>query len=386
MRTVAISMHDHSHAETHYLCDEANSAQSFVRFRDVFLEDDALIAVPRVNVVEALHHFHRRKRDFGLGPEDVLVAIVQGNLYDDENDEYFFRTSSGFPDLARTCPGVGVMSLFYRLDPRSEFREPRNEATRTRKAQWLDPKSETEKTVLLANSLLLMLLDLVATLLAGLVEHDDTRGCVLDYCQDPYDVLEAFRRGVDFQFCQRTCRPLLEPTDEGRGLLKLADRLTARPFRMPQPSIFVSYAREDFQPSERLRTDLQQMGYLNVWKDVYEIVAGVEWEPEIRSAMEQHHFIVSCFSEAALSRPRFFRQEMAVALDLHRLGRSHMIPVRFDPCVLPGELGKYHFIDLFPDWSSGLAGIHRSITRIWRPFGSPPAENPPHSTDLRRAL
>ena len=49
-----------------------------------------------------------------------------------------------------------------------------------------------------------------------------------------------------------------------------------------------------------------------------------------------------------------------------------MIPVRFDPCVLPGELEKYHFIDLFPDWSSGMAGIHRSITRIWRPFGPAP--------------
>jgi TIR domain-containing protein len=369
MHTVAFSMHDHSHAETHYLCDEANDAQPFVRFRDVFLGDDRLISAPRVNVVEALRHFHARKAEFGLGLGDVLVAVVQGNLYDDENDEYFFRTSNGFPELTNTCPGVGVMSLFYRLDPASEFRQPRNEAARARKAQWWDPKGETEKAVLLSNCLVLMLLDIVATLLAGLVEHDDTRGCILDYCQDPYDVLEAFKRGVDFQFCQRTCRPILEQTEEGRGLLKVAERLTARPFAMPQPSIFISYAREDFQPSERLRTDLQQMGYQSVWKDVYEIVAGVEWEPEIRSAMEKHQFIVSCFSRSALSRPRFFQQEMAVALDLHRVGRSHLIPVRFDECALPRELTKYHFIDLFPDWPSGMEGIHRSITRIWRPFG-----------------
>jgi hypothetical protein len=180
MSTVAISMHDHAHAETHYLCDEANNTQALVRFRDVFLGEDRLISAPRVNVVEALRHFHARKREFGLGPEDVLVAAVQGNLHDDANDEYFFRTSSGFPELASTCPGIGVMSLFYRLDPTSEFREPRNEAARARKSQWWDPKSDTEKTVLLSNALLLMLLDLVATLVAGLVEHDDTRGRVLD--------------------------------------------------------------------------------------------------------------------------------------------------------------------------------------------------------------
>jgi hypothetical protein len=368
MPTVAISMHDHSHAETHYLCDEANTVQSCVRFRDVLLGDDPLITAPRVNVVEALQHFHGRKADFELSREDVLVAVVQGNLYDDENDEYFFRTTSGFPELKDTYPGVGVISLFYRLDAASEFRQPRNEAAGARKVAWWDPKGDTEKAVLLSNSLVLMLLDLVATLLCELVEHDDTRGCVLDYCQDPYDVLEAFKRGVDFQFCPRTCRPILEQTDAGRGLLKVAERLTARPFAMPQPSIFISYAREDVTPSERLRTELQGMGYQNVWKDVYEIVAGVEWEPEIRSAMERHHFIVSCLSKAALSRPRFFRQEMAVALELHRAGRSHMIPIRLDECTLPEEVTKYHFIDLFPDWTVGMQGIHRSITRLWKPF------------------
>jgi hypothetical protein len=316
-----------------------------------------------------LRHFHARKAEFGLGPEDALVAVVQGNLYDDENDEYFFRTSRGFPEFTRTFPGVAVISLFHRLDPASEFRQPRNDAARARKAQWWDSKGEAEKTVLVSNALVLMLLDIAATLLAGLVEHDDTRGCILDYCQDPYDVLEAFKRGVDFQFCQRTCRPILEQSAEGRGLLRVAERLTVRPFAMPQPSIFISYAREDFQASERLRNDLQQMGYRDVWKDVYEIVAGVEWEPEIRSAMEKHHFIVSCLSRSALSRPRFFRQEMAVALELHQSGRSHLLPVRFDDCVLPKELTKYHFIDLFPDQISGMEGIHRSITRLWRPFG-----------------
>jgi len=42
MRTVAVSMHDLSHAETHYLCEEGNNAQSFVKFRDVYFGDDPL--------------------------------------------------------------------------------------------------------------------------------------------------------------------------------------------------------------------------------------------------------------------------------------------------------------------------------------------------------
>lgn len=368
MRTVALGMNDRSHAETHYLCEQANLAQQLVRFRDVFLGDDPFLAAPRVHVVEAMRHFNARKREFQLGPDDVLIAVVQGNLFDEHNDEYLFRTNTGVPELGDSCSSLGVMSLFYRLDSASEFLNPQSAAARHRKAEWWDPKSELEKAMLLANSSLLMILGLVATVINGLREHSDTRGCIMDYCQDPYDMLEAFKRGVEFRFCQRACRRTLESTAEGQGLLKAAERLAARPFAQPQPSIFLSYARDDFERSERLLVDLQSLGYEKVWKDVYEIVGGVEWEPEIRSAMEKHHFVVSCLSNAGLARPRFFRQELDVALGLHAERKAHLIPVRLDDCQLPSELRPYHYIDLFPDWELGLEAVRHTITRSFKPF------------------
>jgi len=135
-----------------------------------------------------------------------------------------------------SCPGVGVMSLFYHLDPSSEFQQPRSDSAKDRKAEWWAPKSNTEKSMLISNSLLLMLLGMAATILNGLVEHGDTRGCVMDYCQEPYDILDAFKRGIEFQFCKRECCQILERTDEGKGLEKVAERLTTRPFAQPQPS------------------------------------------------------------------------------------------------------------------------------------------------------
>jgi hypothetical protein len=370
MKTVALSMHDRSHAETHYLCEQGNRAQSFVKFRDVFFGGDPLTTAPRVHVVEALRHFHSRKGEFGLGPQDILVAVVEGNLYDESNDEYLFRTSSSLPDLKESCPGVGVISLFFRVDPSSEFQQPRSAAARGRKAEWWDPKGDAEKSMLVSNSFLLMILGLIATLLNGLVEHDDTRGCVMDYCQDPYDMLEAFKRGVEFRFCDRDCRPILERSEEGIGLVRVAERITARPYAQPQPSIFISYARDDGELSERLRGDLQRLGYEKIWKDVYEILGGVAWEPEIRSALEKHDFILSCLSTAALERQRFFQEEMRVALELHIAGRSRMVPLRFNECTVPQDLQRYHFIDLFPDWQAGITSIQRTVTRLWTPFGA----------------
>ncbi len=367
-------MHDRSHAETHYLCEEANRAQSLVRFRDVFFGADSLTTAPRVHVVEALRHFHSKKAEFGLGSQDILVAVVEGNLYDESNDEYLFRTSSSLPDLRESCPGVGVISLFFRLDPSSEFQQPRSAAARGRKAEWWDPKVEAEKAMLASNCFLLIVLGLIATLLNGLVEHDDTRGCVMDYCQDPYDMLEAFKRGVEFRFCERECRPILEQSEDGIGLIMAADRLTAGPFAQPQPSIFISYARDNGELSERLRADLQGLGYQKIWKDVYEILGGVAWEPAIRSAMEKHDFVLSCLSAAALGRQRFFQEELRVALQLHTAGRCHMIPVRFDECKLPPELEPYHVIDLASEWTPGVMSIQRTITRLWRPYARRPGD------------
>src|SRR5437870_1818564 len=88
-RTIAISMHDHAHAETHYLCEEANRIQNVLRFRDVYLDRDALTTDERVNGPAALRHFHGLKAAHGFEADDVLAAVVQGNVHDSKYDEYF---------------------------------------------------------------------------------------------------------------------------------------------------------------------------------------------------------------------------------------------------------------------------------------------------------
>ena len=364
-------MHDNSHAETHYFCEQANAAQDVILFRDIFFADEPMISTPKVNIVDACRHFHAKKSDYSLQENDVLIPVVQGNLFDDQNDEYFYKTHLNYPqlpDLKEGARGVGILSLFYRMSPISEFLSPRNDLVKIRKEEWWDPKTNTEKDMLLSNLLLHLLLGLTGMLVANLKAHDDTRGCIMDYCQDTFETMIAFERGVDFSFCDRECRQIMEKSEFGKALIKIATHLTANPFGQPHPSIFISYAREDFSKSEKLRADLQAAGYQSVWKDTYEILGGEMWEPKIYSAMEKHDFIISCFSTAALSKPRFFKRELDVTLKLYHEKRTHLIPIRFDDCMLPEEIGPYHCYDLSTGWATGLNGIMKTITGTWKPF------------------
>jgi hypothetical protein len=377
--TIGISMHDNSHAETHYFCERANEAQDSIHFRDILFDSEQMTSSPRVSIVEACRHFYLKKGSYSLGEGDVLIPVVQGNLFDDQNDEYFFKTYLNYPeisDMKEKAKGVGVLSLFYRMSPTSEFMHPRNELVKLRKEQWWDPKSDAEKDMLVSNVLLLLLLGLTGMLVNGLTAHADTRGCIMDYCQDTFEKAAAFERGVGFTFCDRECRKTLRSTEEGRALIKIAERLSARPFGQPQPSIFISYAREDSRKSDKLLKDLQKIGYQEVWKDVYDIPGGVEFEPVIFSAMEKHHFVISCLSSAALSKPRFFQKELTVALRLQQEKRVHMIPVRLDDCVIPEEISPYNCLDLFPKWAVGIQRIAKSITALWKPFVTGPITSP----------
>ena len=370
-------MHDNSHAETHYFCEQANAVQDIIYFRDIYFEVEPMTTSSNVNVVDACRHFYAKKSNYNLGDCDVLIPVIQGNLFDDQNDEYFYKTHLNYPELPdfkETARGIGILSLYYRMSIASEFLHPRNELVKLRKEKWWDPKSSAEKDMLLSNLFLHLLLGLTGMLIADLKAHDDTRGCIMDYCQDTFETMISFERGIEFAFCNRECQKVMQNSEAGKALITIADHLTANPFGQPKPSIFISYAREDIGQADRIRIDLQAAGYQSVWKDTYEILGGEKWEPKIYSAVEKHDFVISCFSKAALSKPRFFKRELDVTLKLHRANRTHMIPVRFDDCLLPEEVNAYHCYDLFNEWESGVRGIKKTIAEIWKPFSTCPVD------------
>ncbi len=132
------------------------------------------------------------------------------------------------------------------------------------------------------------------------------------------------------------------------------------------PEIFISYAREDQSQAERLYRDLQKEGF-DVWMDTQDLLAGSNWSVEIRQAIRASEYFVLLLSAKSMTKRGFVHREIREALEV--VGEMpeneiFLIPARLEPCdVTHEDLGRLHWVDLFPDWDHGLAQIARSLRR-----------------------
>jgi hypothetical protein len=98
--------------------------------------------------------------------------------------------------------------------------------------------------------------------------------------------------------------------------------------------IFYSYAHEDELLRKQLEKHLsvlRRQGLILEWYD-RQIIAGTEWEHEIDEHLEMASIILLLISPDFLASDYCYDIEMQRALELHRLGKAHVIPVILRPC------------------------------------------------------
>ena len=263
MREVAISMNSKCHAETHYFVTQANLAQQNIKFRDVFIPPpkQELFASQHGDDRDAFIKAFALKQELNLRPEDILIVVVDGNLYDHENDEYFFIDSVECPDLGDTTRDrVGLISVYY-LEASSSF-------MKDRRREW-DVLSEMERKTTLSQLITLLTLGITATILSpeSMILHDEVIGCVMDYCQTPIDVYESLKQG--FQFCDE-CTRVLQQSDEGRSVIKIAAWLNQKPYggnplTQEEPLVARLTKRASFIETDSLKENVcEAISYLDV--------------------------------------------------------------------------------------------------------------------------
>ena len=115
------------------------------------------------------------------------------------------------------------------------------------------------------------------------------------------------------------------------------------------PLIFVSYAQPDLDGA-RAVVDLLSDAGLRTWFDKKDLKGGQDWEYEIRKQIGVASLVLICLSTEAADRKGFFHKEMQYAVDQALKlpdGKVFIMPVCFDGCPVPDELGKWHAISLF---------------------------------------
>jgi hypothetical protein len=132
------------------------------------------------------------------------------------------------------------------------------------------------------------------------------------------------------------------------------------------PEIFISYAREDQTQAERLYRDLKKEGF-DAWIDTQDLLAGSNWSAEIRRAIRASQYFVLLLSAKSMTKRGFVHREIREALEVvHEMPETEifLIPARLESCEVTHEdLGRLHWVDLFPDWDNGLAQITKSLRR-----------------------
>jgi hypothetical protein len=132
--------------------------------------------------------------------------------------------------------------------------------------------------------------------------------------------------------------------------------------RRALPKVFLSYGREDEQPTKKLRDHLRKYGF-EVWFDRDSILPGQRWKPAIVRAIRCADAVVVLVSKKSSNRRGFLNKEIREALEVvdeQPDSKPFLIPARLDDCEVP-QLGELQRVDMFPDWNEGIRQIRKSL-------------------------
>jgi TIR domain len=133
-----------------------------------------------------------------------------------------------------------------------------------------------------------------------------------------------------------------------------------------QAQVFLAYVIEDAEEAGRLYDALEAEGF-RVWMDVRKLLPGQNWPRAIESAIETSDFFVACFSSHSVKKKGGFQAEVRYALDCARrmpLDDIFVAPVRLDDCRVPRSIQReLQYVDLFPDWRSGVRRLAQTLRR-----------------------
>jgi hypothetical protein len=130
--------------------------------------------------------------------------------------------------------------------------------------------------------------------------------------------------------------------------------------------VFIAYASEDKAEARKLYSGLEGHG-LAPWMDEKKLLPGQNWPRAIERAIQISDYVIVCFSRRSAGKRGFFQSELRYALDVAAcvpLDEIFLLPVRLSDCDVPFEIARRtQYIDLFPDWDTGVTALANVMKR-----------------------
>lgn len=113
--------------------------------------------------------------------------------------------------------------------------------------------------------------------------------------------------------------------------------------------VFLCHSSGDSDAARTLYGRLQADGY-SPWLDKVDLVAGQDWDLEIRKAVRASHVVLVLLSEASVKKAGYVQKEIRIALEVadeQPEGTIFIIPGRLEDAQVPDRLSRIQYVDLF---------------------------------------
>ena len=157
---------------------------------------------------------------------------------------------------------------------------------------------------------------------------------------------------------------------------------TTRPLK-----VFLCHASGDKPAVRDLYKRLIVEG-VDAWLDQEKLLPGQDWRVEIPRAVREADVVVICLSNKSITKEGYVQREIKFALDSAEEKPEDtifLIPARLEDCVVPEQLGRWQWVDLFDE--NGFIRLLRSLKlradRVGATIEPLGYENEDQETELR---
>jgi len=141
---------------------------------------------------------------------------------------------------------------------------------------------------------------------------------------------------------------------------KFSEKLILKKWHL---KVFLCHSHADSAVVHALYARLKNDG-VDAWLDKEKLLAGQNWEHEIRKAILKSDVVVACLSRGFNKQEGFRHQELKIALEKANLipeDETFIIPIRLEICDMPESLRHLHRVDLFE--TGGYKKLFRALQR-----------------------
>ena len=332
-----------------------NTVQEAIDFRGLRVERNVerqLLIAGAISNDEASNIADSLRRSAGHSTRDDIIIFTEKRLYDDKYDQLYL--GGRYKD--ENPPRIGVLSLDFLRRLYCET----------------GTKSPILFRAILTNILFSIGID------SGLADHDRSRGCVMDFCEEMSDIEKCLGDGP--KFCRDHERQLAgsqktfllelaSTVREFEGLQALDGEVTEsivlRGKRYEQSpdrfdyDIAISYAGEDKLYAEKLACALQDRN-IEVFYD--EFARADLWGKNLRTHLPELYRLRARYCIVLLSRhyaaKRYTKLELEAALAREfQEDQEYVLPVRLDDTEIEGILPTRAHIDWGNETPESLAAL-----------------------------